>query len=123
MGHAFRVSVSSLQLGVFVSELNTNAVAATTKAMGNADLSKVPLYPQYFAGPMERFGALFAQLMATPPSISDAAVMHALTAQFPDTEYHLSSFGEHVLLPCWLLVRLDWLLPRRVSDLIVNTLT
>lgn len=119
----FGVSVSSLQLGVFKSELGANAAAATGAAMGRADPSKVPLYPQYMACPMERFGQMFQVLMQTPPSVADDAVLHALTAEYPEVEYALSSFGEFYQLPSWLLIRLEQILPRRVNEAIVNALT
>lgn len=119
----FGISVSGLHPGVFKSELGTNAQAATGAAMGRADATKVHLYPQYMACPMERFGALFQLLLKTAPSVADDAVLHALTAQYPEVEYFVSAFGEFYQLPVWLLVRLEQLLPRRVNEAIVNGLT
>mmetsp|Transcript_16988 Transcript_16988/g.27621 ORF Transcript_16988/g.27621 Transcript_16988/m.27621 type:complete len:324 (-) Transcript_16988:232-1203(-) len=51
--------------------------------------------------------------LAASPTVSSAAIIHAITSSYPKTRYAVANVG---VIPAWFVLLLKWILPDRVFD-------
>lgn len=119
---ATRLEVTHLGISVSLVEPGYVKTSIGEKNVGNAALhnrlklsdEELNLYPRIFKSYDEKRKKAF-ETAESCETTTTPAIVHALTAQYPNTRYVVAGAGG---IPGWFLRRLTWLTPDRLQDYI-----
>eukprot|EP00939_MAST-03C_sp_MAST-3C-sp1_P002225 g2225.t1 len=111
------VSVSILEPGTILSSIQKTANAKAVSQMSATEQAKA-LYPHVLGEKSSQTtNRVFAK--AESPALTTFAISHALADPYPKTRYVVANIDG---TPAWVIKRIFWLLPDRMSDFLVENI-
>ena len=108
------ISVSLIEPGYIVSELSSKLEKETSiEQMDEEGRKRYEMEKT-----IQRMKEGFA--IASPPSVTSEAIFDALTNPYPSTRYVVANLEG---TPSWLIMRMFWILPSTVADLLLELTT
>ena len=105
------VSVSIVEPAYVKTSIASKQIGANA-AWRHADKAKLPLYQDWLD--TQEAKRATSDRMAATTEVTNDAIVHALTAEYPKTRYVVANVKG---IPAWILTRISWLLPDRIKDL------